>query len=450
MKNLIKRLLFLKVLFIFFALVSLQLHANEEGQLSNPNMSFSKIDLNSITISESDYFDFIRESIITQPEFLYAQSNFIEKNQSLKFAKRQRWPELSVKIINDHIIDRKVSELSSLRKRQDDSFDASFELSQPIYTGGSINSRIRRALSDQNLSKIEKENALSNLILSANEIYLSAIKSDFLYNYGNNLINEIEPYLSKVQERVTLGIADPIQLALFLVKYNTLKAKVQRLKTEKNRDTGIFEYFFGKEFKNMYFPNVLIPFVEMNKSKEAYNVKASKLQHEGMQEDTKMAKSEFRPKFGINTRYTLYDIDQKENDADVRGGVYFSMPIFTFGRAGAKISAAAAKENAYKMSIDVERKKDDVQENEIVNLINSSLTIRSEILEAFEDTKNQRRIIKNRLDSTSFSPETYINSGLEEIGILTEVLNTEVTMVHSYFQFLHQNQKLNNYIRINP
>jgi hypothetical protein len=87
MKNLIKRLLFLKVLFIFFALALPQLHANEEGSLSNPNMSFSKIDLKAITINESDYFDFIRESIITQPEFLYAQSNFIEKNQSLKFAK---------------------------------------------------------------------------------------------------------------------------------------------------------------------------------------------------------------------------------------------------------------------------------------------------------------------------------------------------------------------------
>ena len=90
---------------------------------------------------------------------LVGLSNFIEKNQSLKYAKRQRWPELSVKVINDHIIDRKVSELTSLRKRQDDSFDASFELSQPIYTGGTINARIRRSLSDKNLSKLEKKNA---------------------------------------------------------------------------------------------------------------------------------------------------------------------------------------------------------------------------------------------------------------------------------------------------
>ena len=169
-----------------------------------------------------------------------------------------------------------------------------------------------------------------------------------------------------------------------------------------------------------------------------------------MQEDTKLAKGEFRPQFGINTRYTIYDIDQKENDADVRGGIYFSMPLFTFGRATAKISSAQAKENAYKMSIDVERKKDDVKENEIVNLMKSSLNTRLEIIEAFEDTKNQRRIIKNRLDSTSFSPETFVNAGIEEINLFNQALDIEINIIQGYFSFLHQNQKLTNHIRISP
>ena len=38
-------------------------------------------------IGEDEYFDFLRVSIIEQPEFLYANSTFIEKNQSLKFTK---------------------------------------------------------------------------------------------------------------------------------------------------------------------------------------------------------------------------------------------------------------------------------------------------------------------------------------------------------------------------
>ena len=186
----------------------------------------------------------------------------------------------------------------------------------------------------------------------------------------------------------------------------------------------------------------------MNKDREAYNVEASRIQYEGMQEDTKLAKGEFRPQFGINTRYTIYDIDQKENDADIRGGIYFSMPLFNFGRAAAKISSAQSKENAFKMSIDVERKKDDVKENEIVNLMKSSLNTRLEIIEAFEDTKNQRRIIKNRLDSTSFSPETFVNAGIEEINLFSQALDIEISLIQGYFSYLHQNQKLNNHIRI--
>jgi len=450
MQTLIIKSLILKSFLVFSILISLEAHSVDRQSISNPNLSFSKINLGNDTINQSDYYDFIRESIITQPEFLYANSNFIEKNQSLKYTQKQRWPELSVRVINDHIIDRKVSELSSLRKRQDDSFDASFEISQPLYAGGTINARIRRSLADKNLSKLEMESALSSLIVDANLIYLNAVRSNTLYDYGNKIIKEIEPYLSKVRERVNLGISDPIQLALFLVKYNTLKSSVQKLKADKNRDIGIFQYFFGKEFNNMFFPNILIPHVEMNKNNEAYNVKASRIQHEAMQEDTKLAKGEFRPKFGINTRYTVYDIDQKDNDEDIRGGVYFSMPLYTFGRAGAKVSAARAKENAYKMSIDVERKKDDVRENEIVNLIKSALNTRLEIFEAFEDTKNQRRIIKNRLDSTSFSPESYVNSGLEEINLYSQALDLEKNMIHGYFSFLHQNQKLTNQMRINP
>jgi hypothetical protein len=448
MRFFINKSLVLKSFLVFNFLIPLNVYSIENDLIKNSSLSFSKINLQRSTINESDYFEFIRGSIITQPEFLYANSKFLEKNQALKFEQRQRWPELSVKIINDQVLDRKINELTSLRKRQDDSFDAAFELSQPLYTGGSINARIKRSLSDKNLSRIEKENALSSLILDANDIYLSAVRSDALYNYSEKVINEIEPYLSRVQERVQLGISDPIQLALFMIKYNTLKSQVQRLKAERNSDIGIFEYFFGKKFNNMFFPNIFIPNVEMNKVSEAYSVKASRIQYEGMKEDTKLAKGEFRPQFGLNTRYTIYDIDEKENDADIRGGIYFSMPLFNFGRASAKISSAQAKENAYKMSIDVEKKKDDVKENEIVNIMKSSLNTRLEIIEAFEDTKNQRRIIKNRLDSTNFSPEAFVNAGIEEINLFKQALDVEISLIQGYFSYLHQNQELNNHIRI--
>jgi outer membrane protein TolC len=350
------------ILYLIFGL-SNQVFADgiDTKELNNKkmNLTFSNIHFDNNTIDSYTYYDFLRESIITQPEFLFANSNYIEKDEQLKFTKRQKWPELSVRVINDHVLDRDVSEFNSLRKRQDDSFDAAVELSQPIYSGGTINAQIRKAFSDKKLSSTEKQNALSILILDANEIYLNAVKSNTLYEYGLKLVKEIEPYLNKVRDRVSLGITDPIELALFSIKFNTLKSKVQILKTSRNRDIGIFEYFFGRGYTNNSFPNIFVPSLEMNKKIESYDVKGARLFLESSKEDTNIVKGEFRPKFGFNTRYTVYDLDENENDTDIRGGIFFSMPLFTFGRASAKIAASKAKENATRVSIDIERKQDD-------------------------------------------------------------------------------------------
>ncbi len=419
----------------------------ERGDINN-SLTFSGIELENDVIDSETYFDFLRKSIITQPEFLYAQSKYAEKDQEFKYYKRQRWPELSVRIINDQVLERSVKELNSLRKRQDDSFDAAAELSLPIYSGGTINAQVRKALNNKNLSGTERANALSRLILDANQIYLNAVKSNTLYIYGEKLVAEIEPYLDKVRERVNLGISDPIELALFSIKYNTLKSRVQNMKTERQRDIGIFEYFFEEDFNNNSFPNIFVPHIEMNKQKESYDVKGAKLDLKSAKEDTKIARGEFLPKFGINTRYTVYDIKDEDNDSDIRGGIFFSMPLFTFGRASAKISAARAREKATETNIEIVKKDDDVAENEIVNIVQSSENTRNEIFNSFKDTKNQRRIIRNRLDSTTFSPESYVTSVIEEISLLDQSLNVEINLLQGYFSYLHQNQNLLSYLRV--
>ena len=316
---------------MIFCLITLLFSFNkafteEKGDINN-SLTFSGIELENDVIDSETYFDFLRKSIITQPEFLYAQSKYAEKDQEFKYYKRQRWPELSVRIINDQVLERSVKELNSLRKRQDDSFDAAAELSLPIYSGGTINAQVRKALNNKNLSGTERANALSRLILDANQIYLNAVKSNTLYIYGEKLVAEIEPYLNKVRDRVNLGISDPIELALFSIKYNTLKSRVQNMKTERQRDIGIFEYFFEEDFNNNSFPNIFVPHIEMNKQKESYDVKGAKLDLKSAKEDTKIARGEFLPKFGINTRYTVYDIKDEDNDSDIRGGIFFSMPF---------------------------------------------------------------------------------------------------------------------------
>jgi outer membrane protein TolC len=445
----VKKIKLLLIVLLNILITSYSFAEDRDNLESNNGLTFSMLSDDINTSTEESYFEFIRASILIQPEFSYANSNVEEKNQSLKFAKRQRFPELSMRVINDKVIDRSVSDFNSLRKRQDDSFDAAVEISQPLYSGGSISGQIRKSITDQNNSLVERRNTISQLILDANEIYLAAVKSYTLYNKAQELVDEIDPYLKKVKERVSLGITDPIELAIFSIKYNNLKSKLQLLKTHKNRDLGIFEYFFEKKFENYTLPKVFVSKVELDKKKEAYEVKSSRLNYKSMLSDTDIIKGEYRPKFGFNSRYTVYDLDENKNDSDIRGGIYFSMPIFSFGRGAAKISASKAKANASKMSIDIEKKIDEATENQIVNLIESSLNTRNEIYSSLNDTKNQARIIKERLDSTSFLPQSYVESSLQQINLLERMLDTEISLLHGYFLYLHQNQLLNSYLRIN-
>ena len=183
-------------------------------------------------ILEENYIDFIRVSIVNQPEYLFAVSTVEEKNMSLKFARRERLPELNFQLINDTSIDRDIDDLTSIRKRRDDSFDATVELSQPIYTGGSINAKIGIARNEFSMSRLMREESLSNQILRANEVYLLAASSDILYNYGLQILEDARPYLEKVRERAQLGIIDPVALAIFSIKFNNLESKVQILRTK--------------------------------------------------------------------------------------------------------------------------------------------------------------------------------------------------------------------------
>ena len=445
-----------KISFLFLGLIIVfdVLYADdsllENNEQNSFTPTFSLLRNETGTILQNDYFEFIRMSILEQPEYSFSISSVEEKNMLLKYEKRTRFPDLSFRVINDKIISRDVDDFTSIRKRQDDSFDLSLEISQPIYLGGTISNRIKSARIQYSLSKTARDDAFSNLILDANRIYLQAVRSDFLYSYSSRILSELTPYLEKVRERVAIGISDPIELAIFSIKFNTLSSRVQRLRTERDRDVGIFEYFFKNEFINYTFPEVFVPNLSID-LEESYEVTSARLNFKNSETETNLTRGEFRPQFGFNARMTRYDIDDEEiKDKDIRGGLYFSMPLFTFGRASAKISSAKAKEYATKMNIGIEKKSDDTKENEIVNIVQSSQNTRKELVSSFTDTKLQRRIINDRLDVVSFSTDALVNSYTEELSLLETILETETNLLHGYFMYLHQNRLLLSYMRISP
>ena len=74
--------------------------------------TFSDLSSSLFTISEQDYFNFLRVSILEQPEYLYSVSEVNEKDMFLRFAKRNRFPELSMRIINDSVLKRDIEDVT--------------------------------------------------------------------------------------------------------------------------------------------------------------------------------------------------------------------------------------------------------------------------------------------------------------------------------------------------
>ena len=49
----------------------------------------------------------------------------------------------------------------------------------------------------------------------ANRIYLQAVRSDFLYNYSSKMLEDLKPYLVKVEEKYQLVFQILLSLQFF-------------------------------------------------------------------------------------------------------------------------------------------------------------------------------------------------------------------------------------------
>ena len=391
---------------------------------------------------EEEYIEFLREIVLEQPEFSYANAILNEAEMNLKYSRRQRLPELSMRVVNDEVLSRKIKENNAIRKIRDDSFDGVVEIRQSIYSGGGINAGVRKAKEGANHISLSKKKTISQLIYNANNIYTKAISSYLLHEHAKKILDELEPFLSKVKARVDAGIADPVEYALFSVRYNKIKSTVVNLNAMSKRDISMYENFFKRDFKGVSYPKIQINEQSIPFKNVSFDVEMSQSKYKESVEDVTIEKSQYRPQFGFAARYTKYDLDDNLGDEDVRGGLYFSYPFFDFGRSSAKISGSKAKSRAAKNSIDIEKKKDLNSEAEYLSILESAIRSRNEFYQAFLDTKMQREIIAKRIEVSGFVATTLAETALQEINQLKSLMDSENNLLTSYFALLHQNQIL--------
>ena len=117
------KIIFITILLSFFMIT--EVYANKYSFVSMED--FANLQ------NEEQYLEFLREIILEQPEFSYANAILQEAEMKLKFSRRDRLPELSMRVVNDEVLDRKIKENNALRKIRDDSFDGVVEIRQALY-----------------------------------------------------------------------------------------------------------------------------------------------------------------------------------------------------------------------------------------------------------------------------------------------------------------------------
>lgn len=412
------------------------------------SITFSSISFSEKNISEEDYVSFIRDHIFSQPEYTYAVANEKEKDYLLTSAVRSRFPTISGSIINDEVLDRKIDDFSSIRKRQDDSFDAVAEIRQPIYSGGKVNSKVSLARIERNNSIVRKRATLSELIMESNNIFLGASIYTYLNDHSQKLLDKILPFKEKMESRARAGTIDPVDYALFITRLNKLQSTIFTIEATTRTYVANYENFFGVEFEFNGFPNILIDINDNIEKRDSFNLNIKKNDYLASLENVKITRSDYLPQLGVKARYTEYDINKDSSDSDIRGGIYLSMPIFNFGKGWADIQAQKAKSRASKFEIDIEKKQNENKNNELLAVIESSNKAIDKLKIAFIDTQRQRSIIEERILLTGFSPISLLDASENEISQLKILLETEFDLINGYYQIMHQNQLLINKMKI--
>ena len=95
-------------------------------------------------VSDDEFVNFIRDTIIIQPDFLQATAKKGELIENKKYAQRLRFPTIDAQLYNDRTISRDI-ETNALRKTRDDTFDGVISIDQKLYSGNEVNSKINIA-----------------------------------------------------------------------------------------------------------------------------------------------------------------------------------------------------------------------------------------------------------------------------------------------------------------
>ena len=421
------------LVFIFFPIIS-----NSET-LS----TFSNIQKED-KVSDDEFVNFIRDTIIIQPDFLQATAKKGELIENKKYAQRLRFPTIDAQLYNDRTISRDI-ETNALRKTRDDTFDGVISIDQKLYSGNEVNSKINIAKNEMHVSNVERSEVASKLVIQAVDIYLNAASAVLLSEYSSKILDNLKRYKETAKARFNAGAIENTEFALINIRLSEIEVKIALLDANKIQNLSLFRSFYKDEYNNRGLPDFKLSNLEdaeIENFSESYEQVKSKIGVKISEHNLELTKSQYRPHLGFNARYTQYDIDDEAKDTDIRGGFYVKFPLFSFGRGSAEVNASKARVRQAKINNDVKLRE---TKNTTANVFGSyfgAMQARDRILEAYKNVKLQRETFEIRMAGSSFSTAALLDAAQKEIAFYEQLIENEKRLFLADLQVRHLNREL--------
>tara|TARA_B100001057_G_scaffold499128_1_gene608647 strand:+ start:1571 stop:2935 length:1365 start_codon:yes stop_codon:yes gene_type:complete len=397
-----------------------------------------------VKIDVNDYIDIINNAVINQPEFKASVAGKSSSKFNLNYARSDRLPNIISSLRNENVLDREVKDINSIRKIQDDSLDAIVEINQAIYSGGKLNAKVRSAKNIFESSSIALTESASILVLKANEIFLRAMNQGILVNYLTKRLSEIKDIIQSVEVRVQAGITQPEDLALVEMRYNNLSITLAQTKAELLSSQNAYQLFFRQPFNVNMVP--IFPIVNHNNiddnRKISYQEMIADYEYKESQEQIKIARSPYLPNFGFNIKYIRYDLNKEGDEFDLKGGVYFNMPIFTFGRGKNAVAAARSTSNQILWDKEAVTLEVSTQTTGMKKQLEGLIIARSNIIQSLLNSRKQEEILNSRMAVSNYSAVALSELISQEVATFSNLLTTEIQILNLDLQISHAETNL--------
>ncbi|MDA9034268.1 TolC family protein [Hyphomicrobiales bacterium] len=398
-------------------------------------IEFEKYNSKSNIQNNDQYVDFIKDAVISQPEYKEIIAKKTKFNFDYRVSKGERFPTISSSIVNDHYFDRKINEIDSIRKIQDDSLDAHIQLDQSIYSGNRITNNILNAKRQTEIGNLNLQERASNLIMDANLIYFDAFKFQTILNVIEQKILEVDKLLKISNQRVKAGITQPAEEALMQIKLNELLIIKAKMSFEIVRSRETFKRFFGEDFTSVSIPNLKLDNLSANNSLIrqsekllSYEVQAARITTSQAETEIDIAKGEYRPQFGLNVKYIQYDFDRDFDEYDIRGGIYFNMPLFDFGRRGNKVNSARANYKQHEWGARAEEKDFLIKKVSLEGQLVALVSTLEELKSTKKSTERQKNILSNRMSGREYNSIALADVIIQDLSLYKQILESEIEL----------------------